>query len=78
MKATINGEEVKQIKSFCYLGSMITTDARCHGDIKRRIVLGKDAFTKREESMRGGSNKDLKKKLVKVPVWSVVLCGSET
>src|ERR1043165_8327522 len=69
----INGEEVEQVKSFCYLGSMITTDARCHNDVKRRIALGKEAFTKRGELLRGGLNKSLKKSLVKTLVWSVAL-----
>ena len=78
MKITINGEEIQQVKSFCYLGSMIITDARCHSDVKRRIVLGKDAFTKRGELMRGGLSKSLKKRLVKTLIWSVVLYGSET
>ena len=78
VKITINGEEVEQVKSFCYLGSVITTDARCHEDIKRRIALGKEAFTKRGELMRGGLSKNLKKRLVKTLVWSVVLYGSET
>src|ERR1043165_3392699 len=78
VKITINGEEVEQVKSFCYLGSVITTDARCHKDIKRRIALGKEAFTNRGELMRGGLSKNLKKRLVKTLVWSVVLYGSET
>src|ERR1043165_1859263 len=78
VKITINREEVEQVKSFCYLGSVITTDARCHKDIKRRIALGKEAFTKRGELMRGGLSKNLKKRLVKTLVWSVVLNGSET
>ena len=78
VKITINGEVIEQVKSFCYLGSMITTDAKCHSDIKRRIALGKDAFMKRGELMRGGLSKNLKKRLVKTLVWSVVLYGSET
>jgi len=77
-KIKINGEEVEQVKSFCYLGSMMTADARCQNDIKRRIALGKDAFTKRGELMRGGLNKSLKKRLIKTLVWSVALYGSET
>ena len=60
-KIRINDEEVEQVKSFCYLGSMITTDATCQSDVKRRIALGKDAFTKRGELLRGGLNKSLKK-----------------
>src|ERR1043165_9471561 len=78
VKITINGEEVEQVKSFCYLGSVITTDARCHKDIKRRIALGRKAFTNRGELMRGGLSKNLLKRLVKTLVWSVVLYGSET
>ena len=78
VKITIGGEEIEQVKSFCYLGSMITPDARCHSDIKRRIVLGKDAFMKRGELMRGELSKNLNKRLVKALIWSVVLYGSET
>ena len=81
VKIKINGEEVEQVKSFCYLGSMMTADARCQNDIKQRIALGKDAFTKRGELMRGeagGLNKSLKKRLIKTLVWSVALYGSET
>src|ERR1043165_529841 len=70
----INGEAVEQVKSFCYLGSLITTDERCQNDLKRRIALGKEAFTKRE-LLRGGLNKSLKKRLVKTLVWSVALYG---
>ena len=77
-KIKINGEEVEQVKSFCYLGSMITADARCQNDLKRRIALGKEAFTKRGELLRGGLNKSVKKRLVKALVWSVALYGSET
>src|ERR1043165_8462810 len=65
VKITINGEEVEQVKSFCYLGSVITTDARCHKDIKRRIALGKEAFTNRGELMKGGLSKNLKKRFLK-------------
>ena len=78
-KIKINGEEVEQVKSVCYLGSIITTDARCQSDVKRRIALGKYAFMKRRELLRGGLNKSLKKRLVKTLVWSVApLYGSET
>ena len=56
----------------------MTADARCQNDIKRRIALGKDAFTKRGKLMRGGLNKSLKKRLIKTLVWSVALYWSET
>src|ERR1043165_9450291 len=75
---TLNGDEIEQVKKFCYLGSVVTEDARCHEEIKRRIALGKDAFYKRGELLTGSLNMKLKKRMVKTLVWSVVLYGSET
>ena len=74
----INGERVDQVREFCYLGSLITEDARCHKEIKKRIAMGKEAFTKRRELLRGGMNRNLKKRLIKTLIWSVTLYASET
>ena len=78
VKITINGEDIEQVNKFCYLGSVVTQDAKCHTEIKRRINMGKDAFCKRKELLRGKLNRTLKKRMVKTLVWSVVLYGSET
>ena len=43
----IEGIKLAQIQEFCYLGSLITEDGKCHKEIRRRIALGKAAFTKR-------------------------------
>ena len=72
VKITIDGKELEQVGKFCYLGSMITNDAKCHVEIKRRIAMGKDAFYKRKELMRGKLNKNLKKRIIKSMIWSVV------
>ncbi len=40
--------------------------------------MGKDAFYKRKELLRGKLNKNLKKRIIKSMIWSVVLYGSET
>src|ERR1700733_14325062 len=77
IKITINGEEIEQLEKFCYLGSMVTNDARCHVEIKR-LAMGKDAFYKRGELLRGSLNMKLKKRMVKTLVWIVVLYSSET
>ena len=45
MKMTIAGEEIEQATEFCYLGSLISDDAKCHKEIKKRITMGKEAFT---------------------------------
>ena len=57
---------------------MITTDAKYHRDIKRRIAIGKEAFFKRKELLRGKVNRTLKIRVMKTLIWSVVLYGSET
>ena len=46
MKITIDGEEIEQVIEFCYLESLISSDAKCHKEIKKRIAMGKEAFTK--------------------------------
>src|ERR1043165_7607201 len=74
---TLNGEEIEQVKKFCYLGSVVLEDARCHVEIKRRTAFG-DAFYKRGELLRGSLNMKLKNRMVKTLVWSVILYGSET
>src|SRR3984885_9688321 len=78
MKITINGEVIEQVTEFCYLGSLISEDAKCHKEIKKRIAMGKEAFTKRKELLKGGLNRDLKKRMVKALIWSVTLYGAET
>ena len=45
----INGSRIEQVKSFKYLGSTMTEDGRCETDIKVRIALAKEAFSKRGE-----------------------------
>lgn len=42
----VNGELIKQTRSFNYLGSLITEDARCVKEIKKRVILAKSAFSK--------------------------------
>ena len=78
MKITVNGVILEQVKEFKYLGSLITEDARCHQEIKQRIAMGKQALVKRGELLRGGLNRGLKKRMVKVLIWSIVLYGAET
>ena len=41
VKISIDGKELEQVGKFCYLGSIIISDAKCHVEIRRRIVMGK-------------------------------------
>ena len=76
---TINGQRVEQVKNFKYLGSIISEDGYNLIDIKSRIALAKEAFNKRKEFLtKGRLSRTLRKRMVKVLVWPVVLYGCET
>ena len=45
------GERIKQVGAFKYLGFTITPDARCNTEIKKRIPLSKDTFTKMKSNL---------------------------
>ena len=72
-KITINidGVKLEQVKQFNYLGSTITEDCKSNSEIRRRIILGKEAFNKNNELLRGKLELSLKKRLIKTIIWSV-------
>jgi len=74
----INGHRVEQVRQFMYLGSVITEDCKCQEEVKRRIVIGKVAFSKRGELLRGKMKLELKKRIVKTLIWSTVLYATWT
>ena len=76
LKIVVDGRPLEQIDSFKYLGSTITSDAGCTKEI--RISMGKAAFNKKNVLLNSKLNLELKKKLVKCYVWSIVLYGAET
>src|SRR6218665_1902693 len=73
MKIVVAGEIIEQVKEFFYLGSMISDDARCHREIKRRIAMGKEVFSRRKELLRRGLKRCLRKRTVKTLIWNVTL-----
>jgi len=60
------------------LGSLISDDAKCHKEIKKRIVIGKEAFIKRKELPKQGLNRGIKKRMVKALYTVFTLYGAET
>src|SRR6476469_4933870 len=75
---TVEGQSVEQVSEFRYLGSLISEDGRCLHDVKARIGMAKDAYSKRKELLTRSSRVDLRKRLVKTLLWPVVLYGCET
>ena len=41
----IDGETVKTVTEFIFLGSKITADGNCSHEMKRRLLLGRKAMT---------------------------------
>ena len=75
---TSKGEKIKQVQKFKYLGYMITSDGRCDTEIKRRIAVAKDCFS-RMNSVLSNKNISMNTKIraLKAYVWSVLLYGCE-
>ena len=49
VKTKIDDQEIEQISSFKFLGSVISEDGRWLVDVTTRIALAKDAFNKRKK-----------------------------
>ena len=74
----IDGQSIEQVKCFKYLGSNITEDGRSLVDVKSRTALATDAFNDRKELLTKGLSKKLKKRMMKILIWPVVLYGCGT
>jgi hypothetical protein len=48
IKIMIDRKHVENVEYFNYLGSMITSDARCTREIKSRIAVAKAAYNKKK------------------------------
>ena len=75
---TVNGEELEQIQSYIYLGTMITSDGRPDKEIKRRISMAKSKFFQLGTILRDNISVRVKYKIIKCYVLSVLMYGCET
>ena len=66
------------MECFKYLGSMLTNDGRCTGEIKSRIAMAKVAFSKKKTLFTSKLDLNLRKKLINCYIWSMALYGAET
>ena len=75
----IDRETVDTMADFISLGSKITADGDCSHEIKRCLFLGRKVMTKLDSILK---SRDIalptKVHLVKVIVFSVVICGCES
>ena len=76
----IDHKEVEQVQSFTYLGQLITDDGKSEGEIRSRIGLVKNAFSKRIYKLLTNKNISLKTRLrlTKSYVWSLLTYTCDT
>ena len=78
VKIMIDQKLLENVKSFKYLGSMLTNDGRCTCEIKCRIAMAKAAFIKKRALFTSTLDLKSKKKQVKCYIWRTALYGAET
>ena len=75
---TIGHDNIKQVTSFRYLGTLIKSDGKCDDEIKCRIGIAKDAYHKMESIFKN-QNISLRTKLrlLNAYIFPLLLYGSE-
>ena len=70
----INGQKVKRVSQFKYLGSLLTEDAGSGKEIKTSVAMAKEAFNNKKMMLTKSMRKDVKNSkdcgLECGPVWS--------
>ena len=75
----IDGNAIKQVSKFVYLGHMLTDDGKCEHEIKRRIELARAAFRKLNNVLTCRRlNMEIRKRILRCYVFSTLLYGAET
>ena len=71
----VNGTTLQQVKEYKYLGSMISDDIRCMGDVNKQIGMGNTTFWKYKELLKRDVIINLK--ILDHYVKSAVSCNCE-
>ena len=75
----IDGETMKTVTDFIFLGSKITADGDCSHEIKRHFLLGRKAMTNLDGILKSRDITLLTKvHIVKAMVFPVVMYGCES
>ena len=74
----VDGEPMKTVRDFIFLGSRITADGDCSHEIKRRLLLGRKAMTNLDSILKGRDiTLSTKVHLVKAVGFPIVIHGCE-
>ena len=75
----IDGETMKTLTDFLFLGSKITADGDCSLEINRCMLLGRKAVTNLDSILKSRDvTLPIKVRLVKAMVFPVVMYGHES
>ena len=75
----VDGETMETVRDFIFLGSKITVDGNCSHEIKRCLLLGRNAMTNLDSVLKSRDITLLTKiHLVKAMVFPVVMYGYES
>ena len=75
----IDGQQIEQVTSYMYFGSLITEDGRCEKEIKRRIMIARTTFTNMRTVLScRGINLKTRLRAIKCYIWPTLFYGAET
>ena len=79
MKAVIANQTIKQVRSFRYLGSLMSENGKCDAEKRSRIAMGKAKFGQ----MRGiltnmNLSGEIRLRVLKGYIWSGMIYGCES
>ena len=75
----IEGEKVKTVTDFFFLGSRIIADGDCSHEIKRHMILGRKAMTHLDSVLKSTDiTLPTKVRIVKAMIFPVVTYGCES
>jgi uncharacterized protein YaaW (UPF0174 family) len=78
VKLMIEQKLLENVKSFKYLGRMLTNDGRCICEIKSMVAMANAAFNKKRAVFTSKMDLELRSKLLQRHSWSIHLYASET
>ena len=75
----IDGQQIEQVTSYMYIGSLITEHGRSENEIKRRITIARTTFTNMRTLLScQGINLKTKLRPIKCYIWPTLFYGAET
>ena len=75
----IEGDQIRQVEAFNYLGSTLTSDGRCIKEVKRRMAMAKEVFQRMVKLMKCRSlSMDTRIRVLNCYIIPVLVYGCES